>query len=235
MGSEDARLLVVRPDDHAIAVAHLRGFEVADGTATAGGAASITLELPPQATGEAVYDAVVELAPARLGGPSRVTFLIAAGATVELTADAVIAACVDAPVDLAPWPPSDPTLPPEQPTFIELPWRIRFAPRPHVAGDVVRATVPGGPIAGASGATGLWHLRLEAVSGLDLVPIGVEDDGDLALLLHRSHRDRIFAEGGVAGAAPTAPFVDLSPLGGTVSTVGTWPSFTWEHEIVLGR
>ena len=53
--------------------------------------------------------------------------------------------------------------------------------------------------------------------------------------LHRGQRDRIRAEGSPPQEPPSAPFIDLSPLGGTVSAKGTWPSFAWEQEVVLGR
>ncbi|MFM9104744.1 MAG: hypothetical protein ACKOPS_26930, partial [Cyanobium sp.] len=53
--------------------------------------------------------------------------------------------------------------------------------------------------------------------------------------MNRDLRDRIRAEGAAPQDPPSAPFVDLSALGGTVSAKGVWPNFAWQQEVVLGR
>jgi hypothetical protein len=233
---QDIRLLLVRPRDHVVASVRLVGFRVDGDSVTASdGPGLVEIGLPPQATGELPYDAGVGLADARLGGPSRVTFRVEQQTTAPLSADGILAmAAGGVPV-------AEPAEPGLEPTSVELPWRFGFSPRPRVANDVLLAALPLSPLVGPGGAAGLWHLRLEAASGLAIVPLE-GDAGDVdevglgfAPPLHRQQRDRIRAEGAPPQDPPTAPYVDLSPLGGTMSVKGTWERFAWEQEVVLGR
>lgn len=230
MALEDVRLLLVRPADHVVASARLLGFQlVGDSVAAGPDGGTVEITLPPQATGEMVYDPAVGLANARLGGPSRVSFRVAPSTTAPLSVEGILTLAAEGEMVAGAAPPG------LEPTSVELPWRLRLAPRPNTPGDVLRSVVPARPILGRAGAAGLWHLRLEAASGLALVPLGVDDDGDIAPPLDRGRRDRIFAEGSPPQQPPTAPYLDLSPLGGTMSAKGTWPTFAWEQEIVIGR
>lgn len=92
-------------------------------------------------------------------------------------------------------------------------------------------------MAGASGATGLWHMRIEAASGLSLVPRALRDpDGDsFSSPLDFGRRARIQGEALSNGPLPSAPSIDLTALGGSLSAQGSWPNFLWQHETVLGR
>ncbi|WGY00781.1 hypothetical protein QI633_19860 [Nocardioides sp. QY071] len=230
MTIDDVRLLLVRPADLAVAALRFLGFEAGPAGVTATSAtARIEVTLPPQATAEAPWAAGV-LSVARVGGPSRLTFAVAAGTVVPLTADGVLSALATAPVvhDDAPSG--------AEPLSVELPWHIRFAPRPAVAGDVLRCDLSATSPLAPNGVSGLWHLRLEAAGGLALVPIGTDPDVEgLLPPLDQGHRDILFAQASAPAAPPTAPYLDLSPLGGTMSASGDWPAFSWDHQVVLGR
>ena len=239
MALEDIRLLLVRPQDLVVASVRLLGFQIAGDSVTAGpGPGIVELTLPPQATGELVYDAGVGLAGARLGGTTRVSFRVAQGTTARLTAEGILTmADQGAPL-------SEPAPPGQEPTSVELPWRLKFGPRPKSAGDPLLGIMSATPLIGSGGAFGLWHLRLEAASGLALIALEGDagDVGDPGVgldsfvpPLHRGQRDRIRAEGSPPQEPPTTPYIDLSPLGGTMSAKGTWPTFAWEQETVLGR
>jgi hypothetical protein len=236
MALADIRLLLVRPLDLVVASVRLIGFRVEGDAVTADlGAGVVELTLPPQATGELVFDAEVGLAEARLSGTSRVSFRVPEGTTAELSAEGILTMTGQGELISEPSPPG------LEPTSVELPWRLKFGPRPNAGGDSLRVTLPATPLIGRGGAAGLWHLRLEAASGLALVPLEGDagDVGDAGERfeppLHRGQRDRIRAEGSPPQEPPTAPYIDLSPLGGTMSAKGTWPTFAWEQEIVLGR
>ncbi len=236
MALEDIRLLLVRPQDLVVTSVRLVGFDVdGDAVTAAAGPGVVEFTLPPQATGELVLDAATGLASARLGGTSRVSFRVAQGTTAPLSAEGILAMADRGE------PVSEPAPPGTEPTSVELPWRLEFGPRPKAAGDALLGTFAATPFIGTGGAAGLWHLRLEAASGLALVPLE-GDAGDLGEAgesfvppLHRGQRDRIRAEGSPPQEPPTAPYMDLSSLGGTMSAKGTWPTFAWEQEIVLGR
>ncbi len=221
----DIRLLIVRPADLVVAGLRFVDFEPGAGTLTASTpAARIEVTLPPQATGEAAWVAGVRSV-ARVGGPSRLTFSVAAGVVVPLSIDGVLATLASAMLEHG-----DAAFGSE-PLSVELPWHIRFAPRPAAAGDTLLSDVPAQAHPGPGGATGLWHLRLEAASGLALVPLGTDPDVEVVPPLDQARRARLAAQ----GSPPTAPFMDLSALGGTMSASGRWPDFSWEHHVVLGR
>jgi hypothetical protein len=218
---EDIRLLLLRPQDLAIAAARLINFQSAGSTVTALAGARVDLTLPPQATGEMVYVAAVGLAQARIGGPTKLTYTVEPGTTAPLTAAGILALASNGQPDV-------------EALAVELPWHITFNPR-SVSGDPLLSDLPVDPLVGATGASGLWHVRLEAASGVALHPVDVDDDGDILPPLDRFRRDRIFAEGGQPDRQPLTPYLDLSPLGGTMHAKGTWDTFSWEHETVLGR
>ena len=238
MALEDIRLLLVRPQDFVVASVRLVGFDVDGDTVTAaGGGGVVELTLPPQATGELVYDAVAGSAGARLSGTSRVSFRVAQGISATLTVEGILTMVVQGE------PVSEPSPPGLEPTSVELPWRLKFGPRPRAGGDSLLGTLLARPFIGEGGASGLWHLRLEAASGLALVPLEGDagDFGDAGPTdtfvppLRRAHREQIRAQGAPPQEPPTAPYLDLSPLGGTMSAKGNWPTFAWQQEVVLGR
>ncbi len=228
MAIEDVRLLLVRPADLVIASLRFLGFEVGAGSLTAGADARVEVTLPPQATGEAAW-AQGALSVARVGGPSKLTFRVAGGSVVPLTADAVLESLSTATVEHGDAPVGS------EPLTVELPWHITFAPRPVAPSDALLSDVPDRAHPGAGGATGLWHLRLEAASGLALVPIATEPDTDVVPALDGGRRDILFGQASPPALPPTAPFLDLSALGGTMSARGSWPDFSWEQHVVLGR
>lgn len=229
MAIEDVRLLLVRPADLVVVALRFVGFEVGAGALTSSsGAAKIEVTLPPQSTGEAAWVAGT-LSVARVGGPSRLTFQVAGGVVVPLTADGVLAALAAATVEHGDAPVG------AEPLSVELPWHIRFAPRPVANGDALLSDVPDSAHAGVGGATGLWHLRLEAASGLALVPIGMDADVEVVPALDQGRRASLTDQATPPAAPPTTPCMDLSALGGTMSAKGSWPDFSWEQHIVLGR
>lgn len=228
--NDGQRLLVVRPQDLVVLGARCSGFELDDGQLVAdSGGGFVELTFPPQATGEMAFDpATGAVAPARLGGPSQVTLAVAADTRVPLNADGFIAALSSAS------PVAD-----EEPFFapsiaVELPWRLTISPQPASAGDTLRLDLPPSAVAGPTEAVGLWQTWIEAAGGLSLVPLEVGEDDDIQPPLERGKRDRIVAEAN-ATKPPTAPRLGLSALGGTLTANGTWPTFGWQQEIVLGR
>ena len=229
MAIDDVRLLIVRPADLVVAAIRFTGFTVGPGALTSSPGARVELTLPPQATGEAAWVAAGAVAVARVGGPSRLTFSLVAGVEVPLTTDGVLTALASATLV------HEEAAPGSEPLSVELPWHIRFAPRPVASGDALLSDVPALVLPGVSGAVGLWHLRLEAASGLALVPIDTEPDIDVVPPLDEGRRGSVFGQGSPPQLPPTTPFMDLSPLGGTMSASGSWPDFSWQHHIVLGR
>lgn len=227
--AETQRLLIVRPHDLVVLSVRCRGFDQQGPSLLAGGEGGLVeLTLPPQATGEQAYSgATVQ---ARLSAPARVTFAVDPDTVLPLDADGLLAALATAR-----WV-SDGTPLGLSPAAVELPWGLVLAPRPRVAGDPMRFALPARAVAADDGATGLWHLRAEAAGGLALDPLGVSgDDADLMPPLDRMRRDRIDAEARSTTPSPSAPSVDLSALGGSMTAAGSWPTFSWRQETVLGR
>lgn len=225
---ESLTLLLVRPTDLFVAAVRVSAHEVVGEALRLPAGARVELLLPPQSTGETVYrPGTSDIVAARLSGPSRLTFVLAEATDIPLTVTGFLTALRSAALDTAAgdWP--------NRTLSLELPWRLWLAPRPHAERETLRAVLPVAELVGPSGAAGLWHVRLQADSGLDLVPFHVGDDRDIEPPLNRGRRDRIYGESGTA--KPTAPFVDLSPLGGTMSASGTWPTFSWRQDTVLGR
>jgi hypothetical protein len=231
MSLEELQLLLVRPQDLVVTAVRLVGFRADGDSVTAESGAQLELTLPPQSTGELLFDAGTGLAGAALGGTSRLSFSVDPGTTAPLSVEGILGlAAGGQPV------PGE--------TSVELPWRLAFRPKANAEGDALRSTVPTAPLPGEGGATGVWHVRLEAASGLGLVPLE-GDAGDVGSAgepfeppLTRTLRDQIRANGQAPppqGGPPTAPYLDLSPLGGTMSAKGTWPDFAWQQEVALGR
>lgn len=226
---ETLRLLLVRPRDFAVLSIRCIGFDVQDGALVASpGAAFVELTLPPQAIGEMVFDVFDGVpARARVSHTCWVTLAVPSGARLPLTADgfldalaAMARATFDAPFG-------------EDPAVVELPWGLLWAAQPVASADALVVDLPGAAVEGPSAATGLWHLRIEAASGLAMRPVRVFGDDGLTPPLNHDLRERIYSEG--LPIPPTAPFVDLSALGGTLSAAGRWPTFFWQQETVLGR
>lgn len=228
---DDVSWLLARAEDLLCLRVRLRGCDAESGALTVrpdGGRAEVTF--PPQATGEEAYEGVTPVR-ARSGGTSHLTFVLDAGASAPLTAAGLLDLLATAGLDGA-----DPAA-----QSVELPWRLRLRPEPSVAGDVLRATVPGGPHAGPGGAHGLWQLRLEAAGGLAMVPTGVDDDADPAGAsgirppLDQNLRTSVLGQGAPPQAPPIARHLDLGALGGSIEVGGSWPSFGWQQQVVLGR
>ena len=136
--SDAQRLLVVRPRDLVILSARFSMFDTDGDDLVAGaGGGFVELTFPPQATGEVPIDAGVPV-PARLSGPSAVTFALGPGARLSPTADGLLAALAAA-VQVAP----DGLL---GPTTIALPWQLLHTPRAAVSGDALRAALQGAAV-----------------------------------------------------------------------------------------
>ena len=236
MSLDEVSLLLHRADDLVAVEVRLSGCTLAGevlSVGAGGGRAEVTF--PPQATGESVYVVGAGEAPARRSGTSRLTFLLASGTTTPFTADGLVDLLARSALD------PDPGAPTAEPISVELPWRIRFRLAPAAAGDSLLTRVPRSAFAGATGATGLWQLRVEAASGVALVPLDVDGDEDpggvpgITVPLDRGLRERIVGEGSPPQAPPVTPYVDLGALGGTLEAHGAWPTFAWDHHTVLGR
>jgi hypothetical protein len=212
-------LLLVRPHDLVVAAARLTGVDLVGGTLAPGPAGALELLLPPQSTGETAFDAAVGLARARLSGPSRLVYDVGEAGPAPFSVEGLLALATAGALRTA---------------EVELPWRLTTRIDAAGPNEGLDAPPPTAPLPGADGALGLWHLRLAGGGPLTLVPVDTDDDGGLALTLDRGRRERIIAES-AQGAKPTAPFVDLSPLGGTMVVHGQWETFSWHHETVLGR
>ncbi len=163
MPLDDLRLLLVRPQDLVVALVRLVDLHADGDTLTAGAAARLEFTFPPQATGELLFDAGA--ADAELGGTSEVAFSVEEGTRATLTVEGVLGLAARG----TPLPDG---------TSVELPWRLAFRPQAKSKGDTLRATVPAAPLLGEGGAAGLWHVRLEAASGLGLLPLE-GDAGDV--------------------------------------------------------
>ena len=236
MSLDEVSLLLHRPDDLIAVRVRLSGCTVVgDVLAVSAGGGRAEVTFPPQATGEAPYVVGTGPAPARRSGTSRLTFLLAAGTTGAFTADGLVDLLAGSALD------PDPGTPAAEPISVELPWRIRFRLAPAAGGDALLNRVPRSAFPGAMGATGLWQLRVEAASGVALVPLDVDGDEDpggvpgISVPLDRGLRERIVGEGSPPQPPPVAPYVDLGALGGTLEAHGAWPTFAWDHHTVLGR
>ena len=209
------------------------GRLVADG---AGG--TVTLAFPPQAIGEAKYDADGDVSrrAARLAGSTHVTFKVPAGARVDLTIEGLLAALSTHALDVATTADA---------TAIELPWHLTISPQAATGADVLAGHEPR-PVTSQAGVVGLWHSALHARgaadgdAGLDVLPLAADQsDAGLALEpLSGAQRQ------GLVDAAhdPSGPKlararrIELSALGGSLSaSLTTSASIEWNHEATLGR
>jgi hypothetical protein len=194
------------------------------------------MTVPPQATGElAVEPTTPPQTPmttsARLGGSSHLTFPVAPGTQVPMTVEGILGALRAAGTIWVLTPAGDPA------ATIELPWRLFFSPRPVGSSDVLVAAFAPVPLNGPAGATGIWRLRLQAASGLALLPLPPfdQDDSGFAPPLDAAARSQIGVYGTPPRQQPTAGSVELTALGGSLTAKGTWPDFAWEQRTVLGR
>ncbi|HXF29983.1 MAG TPA: hypothetical protein VN522_00575 [Solirubrobacterales bacterium] len=202
------------------------------------GGGRITLTFPPQAVAEGKYDDDFDLGGrgARLGGPSRVGFEVAAGTTIELTAAALFGALADADVVVGEGA--------DSPTSIELPWHLAVAPRAPAGARVASAQRPM-PVASPAGVVGLWRAQLrsrgagETDAGLALLPLAADqsDDGlDLQPLSGAQRQSILDAAHAATGPAlARARRLELSALGGSLAAELSAPSLEWSHRTVLGR
>jgi hypothetical protein len=243
-----AQYLLVRPDDHVILGCDLAGCVLTSGSGGAPatvsvpvssppGGASLTVTFPPQHVAEQVQNDRDEAAPrsgiwqTALAGSSRIAVALPPGASVPFTVSGLLTALGRFPVV------SDGTSAPGK-TAIEAPWRLVTAPRPAVAGGTLQATHRPLPLA-RGGVTGLWRTSIgstQAASGLRLAPADTRAAAaadPLPVSLAQIDRRQLVRE---AATQPiSADRLELSTLGGWMHAWGTWPSFSWNHELHQGR
>ncbi|HXR31862.1 MAG TPA: hypothetical protein VN752_12055 [Solirubrobacterales bacterium] len=206
-------------------------------TATGAGDPTVTLFFPPQSIAEEKYRTADDsaLRAARLAGPSQVAFILPAGTEIPLHVEGVLEA-----LDMAEVIPTGE----DMPTAIELPWRLPITPLAPSGAGVV-ADHEARPVTSESGTTGLWHTRLsawdsgEADAGLVLLPLAPNPDDEMLDLqpLSGDHRQIIFAIADSADPSTLAKAsrLELSALGGSLSSRLQTPSFAWDHDTMLGR
>jgi len=243
-----AQYLLVRPDDHLILGCDLTGCVLTPGSGGASatvsapvsgppGGACLTVTFPPQHVAEQLQDAAAGAAPpsgiwqTALAGSSRIAVALPPGASIPFTVSGLLTALGQFPVV------SDGTSAPGR-TAIEAPWRLVTAPRP-AAGGTLQATHRPLPLA-HGGVTGLWRTSIasaQAASPLLLAPAdtgaAAAADPPFSISLARTNRMRLVTE---AATQPiSADRLELSTLGAWMHARGTWPSFSWNHELHQGR
>ncbi|WP_240135382.1 hypothetical protein [Streptomyces sp. MUM 178J] len=176
---------------------------------------------------------------AALSGPSRLAFHLPRGTTLVPTVDGILHALSRG----RPIPPASP--PGVTDTALELPWRMVFSVEDRLGGQDVTSVHPVLPVT-IAGVTGLWRARLaadrsqpgssvqDACLGLRAIDMGTAKTADpvFSIPLSREQRTRLAAEDRLPAQATR---LELSALGGTLSAIGLWDDFQWEHEAVLGR
>ncbi|MET9424957.1 hypothetical protein ABZY06_30270 [Streptomyces sp. NPDC006540] len=217
----DARLLVTFPPQHVAEETSLREEE-----------APQTL---PSGSGT-----LVPVWRAALSGPSRIAFHLPPGTMLVPTVDGILQA-------LSQGRPIQPAVPPGgTDTALELPWRMIFSVEDRLGGHEVTSVHPVLPMT-IAGVTGLWRTRLaadrpppgtpvqDASLGLRAIDKGTAETADpgFSIPLGMAERTRLASEARLRPAQATR--LELSALGGTLSAVGLWENFQWEHEAVLGR
>ncbi len=209
----------------------------------------IALTFPPQSLDEQKFrkgeleilgpGAIARRVFARLAGPSRIEFQVAATGQVELSVTGILAALADPETSILPGAAADP----EQGTAIELPWRLLISALATRTSGKVIADNAALPVESPGRVTGLWHTRLHSSSGnvadagLSLLPLQALDGGaDLEGFtpLDSGHRRSIVAMAGTA-PLPQLKRLELSTLGGSLTVDSLWPGLEWHHDAVLGR
>jgi len=240
-----AQFLIVRGDDLVHIGLQWSGFQLEHEAAAPGRrprlvatseSARITLIFPPQVLSEpAMASAVLFALPTHRAGPSRVQFAVPAGTAMELTAEGVLKALTGAGVRVV----SRILAPGDDPTAIEMPWKLIVTAVAESGGGVVsdHAILP---VTSASGVTGLWHARLRASdgdtedAGLGLLPLrALPGDMDPPTPLTEGARRTIVNQS--LNWLPRARRLEISTLGGSLSATAKWPTFEWDHDVVLGR
>jgi hypothetical protein len=137
----------------------------------------------------------------------------------------------------------------EPATAFEIPWGLYMVPIPRgpsefSASRTVVSDHSTRPME-RSGVFGLWHARLRASNGsatdaqLPLLPLGfLEDEPEENTKFHfgplfQDDRKEIVERG--RRSPPFAKRLELSALGGSLSAIGRWPGFEWDHDATLGR
>lgn len=208
-------VLLFRPDDLLVLRAELSGFDLSDHQLAPAAGAVIILDFPPQALGETVLDPATGRAATSLAGSSRVTLTgFDTAARVPFTVAGILQlAASGTPVE----------------SNLELPWRLHLGLRPaDNPGLHLAPTPPPEP-----GRGGVWTARLSAAGPLRVDPFDPEPDDSLLVPLTSDLRGRIVLES--RAAAPTAPWIDLTALGGSLAISGDWETFSWHQRVVLGR
>ncbi|MEA2411061.1 MAG: hypothetical protein QOC77_1622, partial [Thermoleophilaceae bacterium] len=188
--------------------------------------------------------ALVGVWTAMLSGTSRLAFNLDAGTRLTPSAEGILGLLVNHELR----PASDPAG--AQDTAVELPWGLAMCPTAREAGHVAVAVHHARPIT-ADGITGLWLTRIVArprdrgdpgesalnLVGVDRVLAESPDppwaDPPFSVGLNRAARMRVHLE--TSREPAQAHRLELSSLGGSLSAVGSWPNFGWEHGAVLGR
>jgi hypothetical protein len=167
---------------------------------------------------------------ATASGPSRVVVTLPAGTRVPLTVEGVLAALAQATLA----PATDATDPRTQ---LELPYRLLMTPVQD-DGTAITFDHPSRVVPGPNGSVGLWNTRVAAAdadpsapAGLTLRPLAADSTDPFRTSLTGGSRARILRE------EPTARIdrLRLSALGATFTASGSWPTFEWDHDAVLGR
>jgi len=250
--------LLVRPEDHLIVGCDLVGCTLApapgpgsgpaSATATAPGA-QLIVTFPPQHLAEQLQEAAPATAPASgvwqamLAGPSRVAVGLPNGASVPFTIPGVLAA-------LGQYPVISSTGGDGGGTAIEAPWRVVMTPLPAPGGAALQALHRAQPLDNG-GVTAMWHTTVgppqtasggqdSHAAGAPVIQLTPADPGaaaasDPPFAISLGHGDRVQLVAWAAQQPALADRLGLSALGAWLRAWGTWPSFTWNHELHQGR
>lgn len=219
--------------------------------------ARIMLTFPPQVIAEEVYNSESGYTPddtaaSRISGNSIVVFEVPKETPIDLTAEGILSVLRGPGISVVSRDASGNEL-----TAIEIPLGLIVSAVPQSGIGSVVSDHPVIPISSESGVTGLWYAGLKASdgdaenAGLALIPLrNIPNDivyygypeRIIGPPLVSSDRERIIQESGYPSVSdfdlpklPRAKRLELSMLGGSLSTTAKWPTFEWDHEVVLGR
>jgi hypothetical protein len=246
--------LLIRPGDHLIVGCDLVGCKFVPAAGHGPGPVSITaaapgarlvVTFPPQHLAEQLQDADATTAPpsgvwqAVLAGSSRIAVALPENASVPFTISGVLAALGQYPLI------SD-----AGGTAIEAPWRVVLTPLPAPGDTVLQALHRSQPL-DHDGVTGMWHTAIgpppASSSGqtpdvaappvIQLTPVdpAAAAASDPPFVISLGHADRVRLVTEAAQQPALADRLGLSALGAWLRAWGTWPSFTWSHELHQGR
>lgn len=208
--------------------------------------ALITVTFPPQAMSENdfIWFNLVRRTFSICSGPSRVAFSVPAGTELELTAKGVLTALQS---------PNVVVVPSEfgarnQPTVLEIPWKLLVTPVPRDTGAPGASVVPIlsnhpiQPVTSPAAVTGLWRARLQAPdgdatdAGIALMPLAnVSGDMPRPGHLTENMRGRIVDQMKLGLRRPIARRFELTTIGGSLQVAGNWGDLEWSQDIILGR